>query len=173
VEKHNRNAAPPERSDVFAHLTLPGLRNYRKALTQEESRVSYWRRILQARLDTVRASNDRSQTTAMDNLRPVLTNERVGIGRTALIEVLPIEDIPPLPNLEDLWDRHPRPDDADYNAGLIEELATAEAQLSEYRTALHKRIQESTNELIARYREDPSLCLSALPLQPQRRAAQA
>jgi hypothetical protein len=173
VDKQSRNGELPQRSDVFAHLTLAGLRSYRKALSQEESRVSYWRRILQARLDTVRASSDRSQTAAMDNLRPVLTNERVGMGRTALIEVLPVEDIPPLPDLEDLWDRHPRPGDPAYNADLIEQLASAEAQLSAYRTALHKRIQDSTNELIARYREDPSLCLSALPLPPQRRAAQA
>jgi hypothetical protein len=172
VEKQSRNAELPERSETFAHLTLAGLRSYRKALSQEESRVSYWRRILQARLDTVRASSDRTRTSAMDNLRPVLTNGRVGSGRTALIEVLPIEDIPPLPNLEELWDRHPRGDDPAYNAELIEELARAENQLSAYRTALHKRIQDATNELIARYREDPSQCLSALPLQPQRRAAE-
>lgn len=173
MDKHSRNGPLPERSDAFATLTLGGLRRYRKALSEEESRVSYWRRILQARLDTVRASSDRSHTAAMDNLRPVLTNGRSGTGRTALIEVLPIEDIPPLPNLEELWDRHPRADDPDYNADLIEQLAEAEAQLSAYRTALHKRIQDATNELIARYREDPALCLSALPLPPQRRATEA
>jgi hypothetical protein len=172
VEKQSRNAEPPKLSDTFAHLTLAGLRNYRKALAQEESRVSYWRRILQARLDMVR-TNDAGQRGSMDNLRPVLTNERVGSGRTALIDVLPIEDIPPLPDLEELWDRRVRPDDAAYTEDLIDQLSKAEGQLSAYRTALHTRIQASTNELIARYRNDPAQCLSALPLPPQRRAVQA
>lgn len=172
MEKSTRTAEPPQVSDTFAHLNLAGLRSYRKALAQEESRVSYWRRILQARLDMVRAA-DPGNRGNMENLRPILTNERVGSGRTALIDILPIEDIPPLPNLEELWDRHLRPDDPAYNALLVEELSTAESQLSAYRTALHTRIQASTNELIARYREDPAQCLSVLPLAPQRRVMQA
>ena len=172
MEKSNRNAEAPRVSDAFAHLTLAGLRNYRKALSQEEARVSYWRRILQARLDMVRAA-DPGARSSMENLRPVLTNERVGSGRTALIDILPIEDIPPLPDLEELWDRNLRADDPAYNADLVESLAAAEEQLSAYRSALHTRIQASTNELIARYREDPAQCLSVLPLPPQRRAIQA
>jgi hypothetical protein len=172
VEKSSRNQEPPQVSETFAHLTLAGLRSYRKALAQEESRVSYWRRILQARLDMVQAAEP-GQRGNMDNLRPVLTNERVGMGRTALIDVLPVEDIPPLPNLEELWDKHLHPDDPAYNAALIAELTTAESQLSNYRSALHTRIQASTNELIARYRADPAQCLSVLPLPPQRRAVQA
>lgn len=172
MEKTSRHAEPPQVSDTFAHLTLVGLRSYRKALAQEENRVSYWRRILQARLDMVLAA-DPGQVGSMDNLRPVLTNERVGSGRTALIDVLPVEDIPPLPDLEELWDRHPRPGDAAYNDDLLEHLSKAERQLSAYRSALHIRIQSATNELIARYRADPAQCLSVLPLPPQRRAAQA
>ena len=38
----------------FAHLALDALRAYRQELLAEERRVSYWRRILQARLDTAR-----------------------------------------------------------------------------------------------------------------------
>ena len=48
-------AAPkpvPERSSAFEHLTLEALRAYRKALTAEEGRVSYWRRLIQARIAT-------------------------------------------------------------------------------------------------------------------------
>ena len=45
----------PERKAHFAHLTLDALRGYRAALGEEEGRVSYWRRILQARLDLLRA----------------------------------------------------------------------------------------------------------------------
>ena len=47
----------------------------------------------------------------------------------------------------------------------------AELQLSAYRNALHRRLELATGELIARYHEDPSLCLCALPLaDPGRRA---
>ena len=44
----------PERSTDFAHLSLTALRAYRRTLTHEESRVSYWRRLIQARLDVLR-----------------------------------------------------------------------------------------------------------------------
>src|SRR5688572_20305277 len=101
VEKPTRIApAPPQRSREFAHLPLAGLRQYRKALAQEESRVSYWRRILQARLDMVRASN--GWNANIDHLRPVLAETRLGTSRKALIDIVPIQDIPPLPNLEEL-----------------------------------------------------------------------
>ena len=131
-----------DRDPLLAQLPLPGLREYRRALGQEESRVSYWRRILQGRLDTLR--ND-GTATDLDNLSAMLTDERVTQGRTALIEVVPADDIPPLPNLA--------------------ELATAEGQLSSYRSALHRRLAAATAELIARYREQPALCLDVLPSQ--------
>jgi hypothetical protein len=56
---------------------------------------------------------------------------------------------------------------------LEHDLRVAEAQLSAYRNALHRRIGEATGELIARYREQPTLCLSALPLEPRRVSARA
>src|SRR3954468_24087552 len=61
----------PERSPEFAHLALEGLRAYRRALTTEEGRVSYWRRIIQARLDLVRAPEAAAGTSTSDNLRGV------------------------------------------------------------------------------------------------------
>ena len=159
----------PERTEEHAHLSLDELRGYRKALADEESRVSYWRRILQARLDVVRVGADADG----DLLRPVLTDRRVGAGRQALVEIMPVDDIPPLPDLAGLWDRIVDPTDTAGMAALEEDLAAAERQLSDYRTDLHRRIGAATSELIARYREEPSLCLSALPLRPERRAATA
>ena len=156
-----------ERSEQHAHLTLEALRAYRKTLTAEESNVSYWRRIIQARLDLVRAGT----TVTSDNLRPVLTDERIGAGRQALIEILPVDDIPPLPDLASLWDRYVGPDDAAGKEQLAAELSDAEQQLSEYRSLLHVRLSAATGELIARYREEPTLCLSALPVQPTRKQA--
>ena len=158
----------PERSAEFAGLTLEALREYRKTLTTEEAKVSYWRRIIQARLDTVRAGALGGADGAY--LRPVLTDSRVAGSRNALLEVLPVDDIPPLPSLAELWDR--RVDEADTEAmvALEADLDVAEQQLSAYRRALHQRIGAATGELIARYRDTPTLCLSVLPLRQERRA---
>ncbi len=156
----------PERDDAYGHLSLAALRDYRTALQAEESKVSYWRRILQARLDVVRAGS--MQAVDQDHLRPVLADARVSSGRNALVEVLQVDDIPPLPSLAELWDRRVDPDDVPASAAFEADLTEAEQQLSAYRAALHRRLAATTGELIARYRETPSLCLVALPLGPDR-----
>ncbi len=162
----------PELSEEFRHLTLEQLRGYRSALGAEENKVSYWRRIIQARLDTVRTDNGKSQLDAA-TLRPVLSDARVDSGRRALVEIVPIDDIPPLPSLAELWDRRVPAGDDDGRAQHDADLTEAEQQLSTYRTALHARQADATRELIARYRAQPTLCLSALPLTPvvRRRSA--
>jgi hypothetical protein len=159
----------PERTEEHAHLSLQELREYRKVLSAEESRVSYWRRILQARLDLLLAGSDGDSET----LRPVLTDQRVGAGRRALVEITPVDDIPPLPDLAELWDRFVDLGDEAAVASLSEDLAAAERQLSEYRSVLHRRIGAATGELIARYRDEPTLCLSALPVEETRRSVPA
>jgi len=158
----------PERNSSFDHLSIGDLRAYRAALAEEENRVSYWRRIIQARLDVVRAGD--SDGARVDNLRNVLAEARLNGGRQVLVTVVQVEDIPPLPDLAGLWERESRPGDDEHNEKLAHDLASAEVQLSAYRTALHRRISGSTDELIARYREDPGLCLLALPAD-QREAA--
>jgi hypothetical protein len=166
----SRFRTAPERSSEFSHLSLEGLRVYRQTLSTEEGRVSYWRRIIQARLDLVRVA-DSSSLASVDNLRGVFTEARVDSGRSALMTVLGTDDIPPLPDLGELWAREPKAADEPYNRLLAHDLMKAEAQLSAYRTALHKRLSAATGELIARYRERPELCLIALPSRPQARAA--
>jgi len=156
----------PTRNALFSHLDLDGLRSYRSALSDEEGKVSYWRRILQARLDVVLAGSGRELDA--DRLRPVLTTERVGAGRQALVSILPVDDIPPLPSLAELWDRRVDPSDHAGQARLATDLRAAEVELSDYRSALHRRIAEATGEMIARYREEPALCLSALPTRSGR-----
>ena len=162
----------PERSPDFAHLSLGGLRIYRQTLSAEENRVSYWRRIVQARLDLVRAT-DAGTVATVDNLRSVFEEARVDSGRKALLTVVPADDIPPLPDLVELWAREPQLGDDAHNQRLAHDLMRAEAQLSAYRTALHKRLAAATGELIARYREQPDLCLSALPRRETARAVSA
>jgi hypothetical protein len=158
----DRFHAPPERSEDFAHLSLDGLRQYRTTLSSEESRVSYWRRIIQARLDVVRAT-DTGGANSLDDLRNMFSENRTAGSRTALITIVPMDDLPPLPDLGSLWAREPVAGNDDHNSKLIHDLTKAESQLSAYRTALHRRLASATSELIARYREEPDLCLSALP----------
>jgi hypothetical protein len=165
-----RFRSTPERSPAFAHLSLDGLRAYRRALTTEEGRVSYWRRIVQARLDIVRAAGEGTAAT-VDNLRGVFAEARVDSGRKALLTVVPVDDMPPLPDLVTLWSRQPVVGNDRQTAALAHDLSKAEAQLSAYRTALHKRLAAATGELIARYREQPDLCLTALPSAPARMSA--
>jgi len=169
-EGGRRHRPTPERSADFAHLSLEALRDYRRTLTAEEDQVSYWRRIIQARLDVLRAGT----LAAVDgqHLRPVLADRR-GPGRTAMVTVVPIDDIPPLPNLAELWERRAPDGDHAATADLDADLALAERQLSDYRAALHGRIADATAELIARYHEQPTLCLVALPLRRERTAAHA
>ncbi|MCU1678822.1 MAG: hypothetical protein JWM93_3580 [Frankiales bacterium] len=151
----------PQRRNEFSHLTLAGLREYRTTLTDEEGRVSYWRRVIQARLDLVRAFA--GGAAPADNLRDVLSGMTVWSSRGALATFVGDVDIPPLPNLADLWSRDPRRDDAEHNAALEIELADAEGQLSSYRLILHDQLAAATEDLIARYRDEPTLCLIALP----------
>jgi hypothetical protein len=163
----------PERHPRYAHLSLEQLRAYRRALGEEEGRVSYWRRILQARLDLLRAGLDGGTARDVDTraLSPVLSDDRIASGRRVLVDVVPVDDIPPLPEVQELWDREVAPGDVPGLRAFEADLSVAERQLSDYRAALHGRIAEATGELIARYREEPALCLSALPLPPERRLA--
>ena len=48
--------------------------------------MSYWRRIMQARLDVVRATSDGG--SAVDNLRDVLADVRVTTTRALLVEMV-------------------------------------------------------------------------------------
>lgn len=159
----------PVRSAAFDHLDLAALRGYRRVLAEEEGRVSYWRRLVQARLDLLRAAAE-GRPAGVDRLRDVLADRRVTPPRTAVVDLLPGGDLPPLPDLPLLWTRLPATGDEAATARLVAGLAGAESQLSAYRSALHRRIEAATTELIARYRENPALCLAVLPLDPPVRA---
>lgn len=158
--------ALPERSIHFDHLALDELRAYRNDLTDEETRVSYWRRVLQARIDIVRGGTALTQQGALHRL---LSTETVQAGRTSLIRLVPSVGLPPLPDLGELWTLHPVGGDSAADAELLLRLQAAEVQLSAYRKSLHVRIDEATAELIARYRERPALAIRALPLTPPMR----
>jgi hypothetical protein len=54
-----------------------------------------------------------------------------------------------------MWVTELDPNDTAAVAGAISRLREAEVQLTDYRRALHERLDEATAELIARYRANP------------------
>lgn len=149
----------PTRDPAFRDHDLAAVRNMRKGLTDEEARVSYWRRIIQARIDLVQ-SKERAGA-AGERLLQILADSRASHRRIAALSVDSVDDLPPLPDLANLW-RHVVPADPEERGELVAALTEAETRLSEYRHELHRRIDKATAELIARYRENPSLALTAL-----------
>lgn len=147
---------PPRRAPELAPLGLDELRAYRQELIQEESRVSYWRRLLQARLDL--AIGDEA---SLGRLRTVLSEHQLDSRRLAMQPLVGHLDGPPLPDLAVLWQTQ-GPSGAD--SALVTRLAAAERELSAYRRSLHERLDAATGELISRYRDEPTLALRALPL---------
>jgi hypothetical protein len=154
----------PKHAPELAHLGLVELRDYRQELVAEETRVSYWRRILQARLDQVIGSDDHH---ALRRLRGVLDDHGQSSRRLALLPMVRTEDAAPLPDLAVLWETIPGEGD---NSAMVTRLSDAERELSSYRRSLHERLDAATGELIARYRDEPALALQALPLGHQRSA---
>ena len=73
------------------------------------------------------------------------------------------DPLPDLPELDDMWGTHLDVDDEVSTGVAIEGLRTAERQLTDYRHALHERIDEATRELILRYRDDPRAALTLIP----------
>jgi hypothetical protein len=152
--------APPGAN--LADLSLTQLRAYRRKLADEEDRVSYWRRLVHARIDLLEAERASVGPLALDTLARVLGDTGAGRTRTALVRVRAAEPLPDLPVLEEMWVTEVDPDDDEALASAVTRLRTAEQQLTSYRTALHRRIDDATAELIDRYRRDPSSALVAL-----------
>ncbi len=152
----------PESQDLDA-LDLPGLREYRQRLEAEEDRVSYWRRLVHARLDLLAAESATDHTLTLPELVRVLGDTGTGRTRQALVSVRAAEPLPELPELAEMWATEVDPRDASQVEDAVARLTRAEGQLTEYRRALHERIDEATAELIARYREDPLAALAVIP----------
>jgi hypothetical protein len=156
----------PVRPARLCDLSLPALRQYRLALREEEDRVSYWRRLLQARLDMAAAGKANGGPMSAQQIAAALGDGVARQQRLALVATEVGEPLPELPELAALWS-HPlgaigETGDAAVVGGLIE----AEAQLSDYRTSLHKLLDAATGELIRRYQADPRSCLDVLPKAP-------
>jgi len=152
---------PPEVDPAYSGLSLDDLRDLRRELGDEESRVSYWRRIIQARIDLLtRGSSDGD---IVERLTSVLAESGAVHRRLANLSVRPAGDIAALPDLHTLWTRLVDTGDEAAVESFILELQDAEQTLSGMRREIHQRLDEATGQLIARYRQDPAQALSALP----------
>jgi hypothetical protein len=163
--RRNGRRPEPRRAPELAHLTLQELRDYRQELVAEETRTSYWRRILQARLDSVIAPADHA---TLSRLRGVLHEHADSSRRLAMLPMAVPDDPPPLPDLTALWEATITK--GAHDEVLIARLGDAERELSAYRRSLHLRLDAATGELISRYRDYPALALCALPSRTRRTA---
>lgn len=149
-------------SPYLADINLAELRSYRQRLMHEEDTVSYWRRLAHARIDVLEAESHTEGSLSMKDLVRVLGDTGAGRTRSALVGVRAAEPLPDLPALTEMWVSEIDPHDREKVFEAVERLHDAERQLTNYRRALHKRIDEATGELISRYRDDPASALIAL-----------
>ena len=162
TKSRGRTLEVTEASPGLAHLDLTGLRAYRVQLNQEEEQVSYWRRLVQARLDLLDASRRKLGSLTHEELVRALGRTGMGASRNVLLRVNSAEPLPELPGLQDLWTHAPDPNDVVAVESSRLALTAAEEQLGKYRHALHARIAEATGELILRYSRAPETCLDLL-----------
>lgn len=140
-------------------LGLAELRTYRERLRAEEERISYWRRLVHARIDLLEAGSLGDAVIDVDALGRVLGDTGAGHVRSALHRVRAADPLPDLPDLAEVWIT---PTDEAGAVEARERLDAAERTLTSYRRALHDRIDEATADLIARYRAEPRLALDVL-----------
>jgi hypothetical protein len=151
-------AAPPA---DWEDLSLPDLRIYRRGLVEEEEKISYWRRLVHARIDVLEEESKHERPLLLSELIRVLGDTGTGRARTALVNVRVADDLPQLPVLKDMWVTELDPHDAVGINAAVARLRSAEHQLTVYRRALHERLDAATDELITRYQADPVSALAA------------
>lgn len=153
---------PPASGTDLSALGLAELREHRKALTAEEDRVSYWRRIVHARIDVLQAEARAEEGLSFEQLVRALGDTATGVNRQALLGVTPADVLPQLPDLEQLWSVRADVDDPDGVAASVEGLRALEEKLTAYRRALHARLDDATAHLIDRYQQDPRAALDLI-----------
>ena len=163
ADARRRSVVSTVPSEELAGLDLEQLRSYRRELEAEEDRVSYWRRLVHARIDVLEAESGTGSPLSMEELVRVLGDTGSGRSRHALVGFRAADPLPDLPVLSEIWVTEVDPHDAGQVEDALGRLRTAEQQLTTYRRALHDRIDEATRELILRYRENPLAALSVIP----------
>jgi hypothetical protein len=140
---------------------LAGLRALRQGLREEERQVSYWRRLVQGRLDLAQAAVSGDQPS-VEKLTATASGQRSSVGR-ATPRRSPsfarlaggIQDRRVV-GLAETWDTPIPWDDPERLREIEGTLAEIETELSRRRRELHVRIDACTRELVDRYRSDPA-----------------
>jgi len=140
---------------------LAGLRALRKSLREEERQVSYWRRLVQGRLDLTEAALAGDQPS-VEKLTATASGQRQdprrgGAPRRSPSFVKFVSGIQDrrLASLAAAWDTPIPWDDKERLREVEATLAEIEGELSKRRRGLHERIDACTTELVDRYRRDP------------------
>lgn len=146
--------APP----VLDHLALNELRAYRDELAAEETRIAYCRRVLRIQLEMTQEGRRAATTNAAfaAALARGSRVDRLGPGPAAILDMVPAAGLPALPELAALCQ-----DETTSDA-----LLAADRQFAAYQEAVRARFKAATAELIARYKERPTLAARVLPLRP-------
>jgi hypothetical protein len=147
---------------ALEELNLPQLRAYRAALKAEEDRVSYWRRLTHGRMDVLTLQARPNRVLTQKELVRALADTGSGGRRTGLMRIAAETPLPQLPEVDEIWSTHVDSSDTEAVEQLLERLREAERRLTEYRSALHRRIDEATAALVSRYRENPAQALALL-----------
>lgn len=168
-ERRRRGQGAPVHHPELAHLDLSALRTYRQELQDEETRVSYWRRVVQARLEALAGAVTEEAGELLDSgdevlrrLHEVVSEPRTAARRGQLLAVVTadataVAELSALGCVAELCDREISQDG----------LERAEQQLSTLRQLLDDRLDAATQELVSRYSQSPSDCLVALPVDPR------
>jgi len=140
---------------------LAGLRALRQGLREEERQVSYWRRLVQGRLDLAQAAVAGDQPS-VEKLTATASGQRSDVRRATPRRspsfarfAAGIQDRR-MASLAETWDTPIPWDDPERLREIEGTLVEIEAELSRRRRELHARIDACTRELVDRYRSDPA-----------------
>jgi hypothetical protein len=130
----------------------------RSALRDHEEELSYWRRILQGRVDVLRArlgAQDEEEA-----LRQVLGDERRPVTRAAHVVIRPYRDMLELATCDMLWEKSCDSRDDELLVLALDRMLVAEKWISHTRSRVFRELDLATEDLKARLAADPSEYLS-------------
>ena len=141
--------APPRH---WSELSLDGLRATAAGSPTRRSASPTGADSCTPRIDVLEAEAHHERPCTWTSSIRVLGDTGSGRGRNALVSVHAADPLPDLPILQEMWVTELDPNDAEAVADALRRLRVAEKQLTDYRSALHGRLDEATKELIGRYR---------------------
>jgi hypothetical protein len=130
---------------------MDGLLDHRTALREREEQLSYWRRVVQGRLDILTARLAGTDAALAD----VLGVQGQASTRLAHNEVRHVEPMLELATTDRAWDLAVDSSDAPLIQHTVHRLAAAERWLSEQRTTVFCELDCATAELGSRLVSNP------------------